>query len=115
MMQAWRSALSRVAQQGLIGLVQGYRLFFKAWIGNRCRFEPSCSAYALQALRQHGALRGSTLTAGRLLRCHPGCRGGHDPVPRPVGHAKADVFTRGLPSSSENKTGAERPLSRKLP
>jgi putative membrane protein insertion efficiency factor len=66
----------------LIALVCGYRLFFKAWLGNACRFEPSCSAYALLALQRHGAARGCGLTAWRLLRCHPGCAGGHDPVPQ---------------------------------
>lgn len=65
----------------LMALVQGYRLFFKAWIGSSCRFEPTCSAYALQALAQHGAARGALLSAGRLLRCHPYCAGGCDPVP----------------------------------
>ncbi len=65
----------------LIGLVQAYRLLLKAWIGNDCRFEPSCSAYALQALERHGAAVGSYLAAARIARCHPWCAGGHDPVP----------------------------------
>jgi putative membrane protein insertion efficiency factor len=65
----------------LIGLVQAYRLLLKAWIGNDCRFEPSCSAYALQALRRHGAAAGSYLAAARIVRCHPWCDGGHDAVP----------------------------------
>jgi len=73
--------LAALPQRLLIALVRGYRLFFKAWLGNACRFEPSCSAYALQALEEHGALIGSTLSAGRLLRCHPWCAGGCDPVP----------------------------------
>lgn len=61
--------------------VHGYRLFFKAWLGNACRFEPTCSAYALLALERHGAWRGSLLAGHRLLRCHPWCDGGHNPVP----------------------------------
>jgi uncharacterized protein len=65
----------------LIGLVRAYRLLLKAWIGNQCRFEPSCSAYALDALEQHGAAAGSYLATRRLLRCHPWCDGGLDPVP----------------------------------
>jgi uncharacterized protein len=69
--------------------VHGYRLLFKAWLGSACRFEPTCSAYALQALERHGAWRGSWLTAGRLLRCHPYCAGGCDPVP----HHAAGLFT----------------------
>ena len=76
------AALRCLPQRGLMGLVRVYRLFFKAWLGSACRFEPSCSAYALQALQQHGAAKGGLLTAGRLLRCHPYCHGGCDPVPK---------------------------------
>ena len=68
-------------QRVLIGLVKLYRLLFKAWLGNACRFEPSCSAYALDALQRHGAGAGAYLVGRRLLRCHPWCDGGHDPVP----------------------------------
>lgn len=59
-----------------------YRLTLKPWLGNACRFEPSCSQYALDALDRHGAWAGACLTTGRLLRCHPWCEGGCDPVPR---------------------------------
>ena len=65
----------------LIGIVNAYRLLLKGWIGAACRFEPSCSAYALQALEQHGAGVGSYLALTRLARCHPWCSGGCDPVP----------------------------------
>lgn len=68
-------------QRALMGAVRGYQLFFSPWLGSSCRFEPTCSHYALQALDRHGAARGSWLAARRLLRCHPGCAGGHDPVP----------------------------------
>ena len=68
-------------RQGLIGLVKAYRLLLKPWLGNACRFEPTCSAYAMQALHRHGALRGSALAGWRLMRCHPWCAGGIDPVP----------------------------------
>lgn len=89
--------------------VRGYRLFFSAWLGSGCRFTPSCSAYALEALERHGALGGSYLTGRRLLRCHPGCDGGHDPVPEQRrgwltrgGHRPPATFTsdRGAPSTS---------------
>ena len=83
----------------LIGLVRGYRLFFSPWLGSSCRFEPTCSLYALEALQRHGALTGSRLTAGRLLRCHPWCAGGHDPVPA----EKPRMFSRLLSPSSEKK------------
>jgi putative membrane protein insertion efficiency factor len=66
----------------LIRLVQGYRLLLSPWLGSACRFEPTCSAYALQALQSHGAMIGGCLTLRRLARCHPWCPGGHDPVPQ---------------------------------
>lgn len=74
-------ALTRLPQQLLLLLVHAYRLLLKPWLGNACRFEPSCSAYALQALQQHGAVIGGTLSAARILRCQPWCDGGCDPVP----------------------------------
>lgn len=73
--------IARWPQRALILLVQAYRLLLKPWLGNACRFEPTCSAYALQALDKHGAAAGSALAVGRLLRCHPWCAGGCDPVP----------------------------------
>ncbi|MFC5521946.1 membrane protein insertion efficiency factor YidD [Polaromonas jejuensis] len=85
------TALLRLPQTALIGLVKGYRLLLSPWLGSACRFEPTCSAYSLQALQQHGAAIGSYLTLRRLARCHPWCEGGHDPVP-PV--SAASLFTR---------------------
>jgi putative membrane protein insertion efficiency factor len=70
-----------VAQRALLSFVRGYRLLLSPWLGNSCRFEPTCSVYALQAIEEHGATVGAYLTASRLLRCQPFCRGGHDPVP----------------------------------
>lgn len=75
-------ALRGLPCRALIGLVLAYRFALRPWLGNACRFEPTCSAYALQALRRHGALAGSALAGARLLRCHPWCQGGHDPVPQ---------------------------------
>lgn len=68
-------------QRLLVALVKGYRLLLSPWLGSSCRFEPTCSAYSLQALQQYGAAAGSYLTLRRLARCHPWCAGGHDPVP----------------------------------
>lgn len=68
-------------QAVLMALVRAYRLLLSPWLGGACRFTPSCSAYALQALERHGGAGGSYLAARRLLRCHPWCAGGHDPVP----------------------------------
>lgn len=65
----------------LLALVGGYRRWLSPLLGQRCRFAPSCSAYAQQALTLHGAGRGSWLTLRRLARCHPFHPGGHDPVP----------------------------------
>ena len=65
----------------LVGVVKLYRLILSPWIGASCRFEPSCSMYALQALETHGAGMGSYLTLRRLARCQPWCEGGCDPVP----------------------------------
>jgi uncharacterized protein len=80
-----------LVQRLLIGLVQGYRWFLSPWLGSSCRFTPTCSVYALEALQKHGAGRGSALTFKRLVRCHPWCAGGHDPVPDANAHLK--LFT----------------------
>jgi putative membrane protein insertion efficiency factor len=66
----------------LMTLVRGYQVFVSPLLGQTCRFYPSCSAYAIEALRQHGALRGTWLTVRRLARCHPWNPGGVDLVPR---------------------------------
>jgi uncharacterized protein len=93
----------------LIALVQGYRLFFSAWLGAGCRYEPTCSSYALGALRQHGAAAGTLMAAGRLLRCHPGCAGGLDPVPEhpPAWLGRSASFLRrcACHRSTDPKTG----------
>jgi hypothetical protein len=65
----------------LAAVVRFYQLGISPLIGPRCRFAPSCSAYAIEALTEHGALRGSWLALRRLLRCQPFCAGGYDPVP----------------------------------
>lgn len=83
--------LACLPQRALMWLVMAYRLLISPSLGSNCRFEPSCSAYSLQALRQHGAARGSYLTLRRLARCHPWCDGGHDPVPPPQ---SASFFSR---------------------
>ena len=65
----------------LIALVKGYRLLLSPWLGSACRFEPSCSVYAIGALERHGSAVGTYLTLRRLARCQPWCAGGCDPVP----------------------------------
>lgn len=74
-------ALGRLLAWPLLGLVALYRIAISPWLGANCRFEPSCSEYAMQALRVHGAFRGSWLAARRIGRCHPWGGSGYDPVP----------------------------------
>lgn len=61
--------------------IRAYRLILSPWLGHACRYQPTCSAYALEALERHGALRGGWLTVRRLARCHPWGGRGYDPVP----------------------------------
>ena len=65
----------------VVALLSGYKRAISPWLPSACRFEPTCSVYALQALERHGAAAGSYLTVSRLLRCGPWCAAGHDPVP----------------------------------
>ena len=64
-------------------LIRCYQWFISPLIGPHCRFHPTCSTYALEAIERHGALRGSWLGARRICRCHPWNEGGYDPVPGP--------------------------------
>jgi putative membrane protein insertion efficiency factor len=86
--------LADLPRETLLLLVRGYRLLLKPWLGNACRFEPTCSSYALDALQRHGAVGGSLLAAARLLRCHPWCEGGCDPVPARLPWPRRGLFTR---------------------
>ena len=72
----------KILTQLLTAPVHLYRLLISPLLGARCRFYPSCSAYALEAVHVHGPWRGAWLTLRRLLRCHPFCPGGLDPVPQ---------------------------------
>jgi putative membrane protein insertion efficiency factor len=63
--------------------VRAYRLIFSPWVGHNCRYQPTCSAYALEALEKHGAIKGAWLAARRIGRCHPWGSEGYDPVPGP--------------------------------
>jgi hypothetical protein len=73
--------MSRLLAKLLVLLVGVYRVTLGPVLGGSCRFEPSCSAYAIEALERHGPLRGSGLAARRILRCHPLGPSGYDPVP----------------------------------
>lgn len=65
----------------IIGLIRFYQLFISPMFGPSCRFYPSCSQYAIEAVKIHGIFKGCFLAIHRVLRCHPGCEGGLDAVP----------------------------------
>lgn len=73
--------LSAIIARPLIWLVRVYQLAISPFLPPSCRFHPTCSNYALESLRRHGALKGSWLAIRRIGRCHPWHPGGHDPVP----------------------------------
>lgn len=88
-----------IAARPFIALIWVYRVTLSPLIGGHCRFEPTCSQYGLDAYRRYGAIRGSLLTARRILRCHPFSAGGYDPVPikteeDPVPHDNNPTETR---------------------
>lgn len=65
----------------LIAIIRAYQYLLSPWWGNNCRFTPTCSHYAVEALERHGVLAGLLLAIKRILRCHPWSAGGYDPVP----------------------------------
>jgi len=69
----------------LLRLIRLYQLTLSPWLGRQCRYEPTCSHYAAEALQRFGVRRGVWLAAKRIGRCHPWGRSGYDPVPEPVG------------------------------
>ena len=75
------SAFSRAMSWPLIGLVKLYRLTISPWLGMNCRFQPTCSSYAIEALQVHGVVKGGWLAIRRIGRCHPWGGSGYDPVP----------------------------------
>jgi hypothetical protein len=73
--------VSMTPGRALVGLLRGYKRWLSPLLPPACRFHPTCSEYAAEAVEVHGAARGAVLAAWRLLRCHPLARGGFDPVP----------------------------------
>lgn len=88
---AERGPEPRLPTRLLILPIAGYRRFISPLLGPRCRFYPSCSAYAVEALQTHGALRGGWLAVWRILRCHPFHPGGFEPVPPARDENKKDA------------------------
>jgi putative membrane protein insertion efficiency factor len=106
--------VQRIPQMALVTLVRGYRLLLSPWLGSACRFTPTCSAYALDALVLHGAVGGSYLTVVRLVRCHPWCVGGLDPVPARIGAPKLFTALLGQPAQSAPAISRPPPVSKTL-
>jgi uncharacterized protein len=70
-----------LSARAALSLIRGYRRYLSPLLGQRCRFHPSCSCYATDAIERHGAARGAVLAFFRIVRCNPLCEGGMDPVP----------------------------------
>ncbi|WP_455376401.1 membrane protein insertion efficiency factor YidD [Kaarinaea lacus] len=68
-------------QKIVIAIIRSYQYLVSPFLGNHCRFHPTCSSYAVSALRKHGTLKGISLSLRRITRCHPWHEGGYDPVP----------------------------------
>lgn len=73
--------IRQVPRQVLMAVIRLYQVLLSPWLGQRCRFTPSCSHYGIEALETHGAVKGGWLTLKRIGRCHPLSEGGYDPVP----------------------------------
>jgi uncharacterized protein len=74
--------MQKIITSFLIALIKIYQIALSPYFGQQCRFTPTCSHYAIQALQTHGTFKGFWLTIKRLSHCHPWHRGGHDPVPK---------------------------------
>ena len=96
---AWLRRGAELPRRALMALVRLYRFWLSPWLGSNCLYEPSCSAYALQALERHGAAAGSYLTLARLARCSPWCAAGHDPVPDEAPRLFSRLLHRPQPST----------------
>lgn len=95
-----KTATSKAITHCLQAPVRLYRALLSPLLGPRCRFYPTCSAYALEALERHGPGKGLLLTMTRLLRCHPWHKGGQDPVPEGFTAASLFGYKRGNPKKN---------------
>lgn len=99
--------IARLATCFLIALVRAYQYSLSPFVGFHCRYQPTCSAYAIEALRAHGPVKGLWLAAGRLSRCHPWGGHGFDPVP-PVRSLLNEIPARVLPKAGASSIKAGR-------
>jgi len=83
---------NHLARRTLAGVIRAYQLTLSPLLGPACRFAPSCSEFAREAIIRHGVRRGLPLATGRLLRCHPWSAGGYDPVPECASHSQRTSF-----------------------
>lgn len=103
-------AVSRLVVRLLVLALRAYQSIHVAFFRGSCRFHPTCSQYAIEALELHGPVRGAGLAAWRVLRCQPFCRGGFDPVPEPGDRHGNHSHTHHDPTSHATGTQARRPL-----
>jgi uncharacterized protein len=96
----------------LLGAISLYRLTLSGWLGGQCRFSPTCSRYAEEAIKDHGALKGSFLMVRRVLRCNPFGQGGLDPVPPGLGHKPAADGSSHLTYDTAIQSGMPRATKR---
>ena len=98
-------------KRALVGVIRLYQVGISAWTPATCRFTPTCSAYAIQALERHGAGRGSWLAFRRLMRCHPWGGQGYDPVPLVWKGSEGDGRVRGIDGHDDEHTSQSERMS----
>ena len=91
----------------LIALVRFYQLAISPYFAPGCRFTPTCSSYAIEAIHSHGVFRGSWLAISRIGRCHPWCEGGHDPVPNSKSSGDESKDDKSIKQTPENGQSSE--------
>lgn len=92
----------QIVRQTVLALLRGYKWAISPLLPPSCRFVPTCSEYAMEAVERYGALRGGYMAAARLLRCHPLAKGGYDPVV-PSEHAGCKIFHSGPASAAPDR------------
>ncbi|HNZ62766.1 MAG TPA: membrane protein insertion efficiency factor YidD [Bacillota bacterium] len=92
---------------GLLYLIRFYQRFISSGRPGCCRFDPTCSSYAAEAIRRFGALKGSCLAVWRILRCNPFCRGGYDPVPERKSVNHSNIICSSVRETAGQKAGKE--------